>query len=168
MLSYHPALDPEHAALRTLRLSLHALPSDMETDRAKLLAYYMVFPESLAELRLPPQLGKWKRRYSPLINHYYSSAPHSIAFARTGGSFDSAIRLLVAKGVYDRSAVAVGRLTLVTSRVSESLHEIATRLDSEESELLRFLVVGLRDIPLHGPDGLKHRSGLLEHRYDAG
>jgi hypothetical protein len=34
--------------------------------------------------------------------------------------------------------------------------------------LLRFLVVGLRDIPLHGPDGLKHRSGLLEHRYDAG
>jgi len=52
-------------------------------------------------------------------------------------------------------------------RVDELLQAVAKNWLSSEALWHQLAVSVLLDIPLNGKDGLKHRSGLMEYKYDA-
>jgi hypothetical protein len=55
---------------------------------------------------------------------------------------------------------------LVEQALTDDLTELLVSQTKEEKEVASYLATQISRIPLHGPNGLKSRTGLLEHRYD--
>jgi hypothetical protein len=76
-------------------------------------------------------------------------------------------RSLAAKGFVDADALQQVVLARTDRPLPADLEPVIQRNDDAEDALVTFLAQNLSQVPLLGEKGLKARSGLLEHRYDA-
>jgi len=169
-LSYEAAFDPAHAMFRALRLR-EGIPSGdrVAKDLFRILDFYLLFPDRLKNVRLRREHQRikgiaerqhWRAPYGP--------RPDDHALLRRMEPFvDVAVDHLAERGFLDRAALAEGWILGTPSDLPPALAERIAALNDADSELLAALRVLAIDYPLEGVDGLKHRTGLLEHRYDA-
>jgi hypothetical protein len=73
---------------------------------------------------------------------------------------------LASKGLIDQSGLAEHDVVLIEKGVTDELSALLITQTSEEKEVVSYLATELSRIPVDGPNGLKSRTGLLEHRYD--
>lgn len=163
MRIYHPALDPYHCTFRILQLLAFSPERRYEKRALRILDFYAVFPHLIPQIRFPRDRFKWKREFLGLGNPYWFSGEPRLVFMQMEPLQETALNLLFAQGLADPSLFpdyvkleidSFRRLALPESR-------------SMSSKLLSFLVTVLGAIPLQGEGGLKDRTGLMEHRYDA-
>lgn len=166
MISYHPAFDPYHTAFRIVRL-LSGAPGGFEKDKVRLMDFHLVFPQAIEEITLPQTLRRWRTRSRALANRYWFHGERWLIFARMGPFFAAASRLLYGSHVVDRDRYKVGYLQLDRSRATTRQILDAANAVTLDEELLEFVVSDLGAIPFGGSSGLKHRTGLMEFRYDA-
>lgn len=81
------------------------------------------------------------------------------------GLQELAIRSLASKGFVEQSALEQGVISKTDQPFPPELLDAETGELPDNSKLLE-LLRKVASIPLTGPNGLKARSGLLEHRYD--
>jgi hypothetical protein len=163
MLAYHPALDPYHASFRILRL-LAASPYRIEPDRLRLLDFYLLFPHLLKKISLPLSLVRRRNRVARPENRYRFAGQPQLVFRTITPVQDAALALLATSSW---TRVENDGLALSVVDVPGSLLSIMRAKNDDEPDLIGFLVGDLNTVPLRGRDGLKHRSGLMEYRYDA-
>jgi hypothetical protein len=169
-LSFEPALDPYHTMFRALRLLPTVLPiGKLEREHVRILDFYLVFPFKIPELRLKQE----HRRFRSLGARYatqkpYSDQPESAQlFQRMGPVSDAAFQSLAAKGFVDGSEYDLGWVKPIEKWIPDDLENRIQEANSGQQDLMDFLGTLARDYELGGENGLKHRSGLMEHRYDA-
>ena len=169
-LSYEPAFDPAHAMFRALRLRESVLQGErVAKELFRILDYYLLFPDRLKNARLRPEhrrikgIAERQRRQAP-----YGPRPDDQTLLQRMEPFtDVAVEHLAENGFLDRDALENGWISTTASTLPLSLAERIRALNEADAELLDALRVLATEYPFDGGDGLKHRTGLLEHRYDA-
>ncbi len=167
MIIYHPTYDLNHCAFRFVTL-LSSI-KEHSTNRAtmQILDFYYLFPHLLADIRLPrnPVATKQTLRKTPKI---YESLPdpRRLMFSLKAIQNETA-RALIAKGLIDRNSYLKNIIKLYIERVPEILRDQIAENEKRKTLWFQFLVEVLVDHPISGKDGLKHRTQLLEFRYDA-
>lgn len=162
-LVYHPAFDPYNALLRIIRV-LSAVPEGIDPTALRIMDFYLLFPESLANARLTPQLRSLVRRLAAEPRYPYDKLPASKSlFERMAPSHEAARQTLVSKGI----AAAEGpKIRLLPDRLPTELRDLVEEQNRAEEPLLAAISSIAAAFPTEGPNGLKDRSGLAEYRYD--
>lgn len=166
MLIYHPAYDANHGMFRMLRL-LDANPNHtMKWDTFRILDIYYLFPHLLLDARLPRNLTKAKKALGAGDSKYNRAPSPKLFIQQIAGLHESIAMSLASKGFIDDAVLKSGLL----KRTAKPLPDIVqTAIDgaSADDDLVRLLAIDLASLPLSGQNGLKERTGLLEHYYDA-
>lgn len=164
MLIYHPAFDAYHCVFRMLAL-LESIP-ELEVDKARLLDFYQVFPSAISDIRLPSG-SNGRRLAKALTNAYRNPLNPKSAFRDMAQIQYAALRSIAALGIVDVKSYEQGVLQRANENdIPATLKNNIKNYILEKAELIDFLTKELATIPLRGVNGLKHRSELLEHRYD--
>lgn len=170
MLTFQPAFEPFHAIFRLIRL----LPvisecGPVEREKVRILDFYMTFPFRAAAI-------SFRRGHTALrkiAKNYENSRPYGgipddrELLLRMAPTQNLAAETLAARSILDSDAYKQGVvLPGEVAPPAEFMRRI-TELNDEQSDLIELLRTLCSEYPLLGVDGLKERSGLLEHRYDA-
>jgi hypothetical protein len=139
---------------------------ELESDKARLLDYFLLFPSLVHSIRLPSAMGRIKKQAAALKNQYRDPINPKRTFRDIQLIQNAAIKCMAGSNLIDHSAYESG--LIVRSKVALPEAIIA---DLNEYRLARepvstFILDDLAKMPLLGIDGLKSRSGLMEHRYD--
>lgn len=169
-LSYQPAFDPFHTVFRFLRLR-EAMLTEVTPmrDHFRILDFYLLYPYRIENLRLKPA----HRRYRKLATEYASTKPYGdlpedrTMFGRMRNIQQAAIDTLIAKGLLDVEAARRGLIKRTEVALPDVISNQVAVANEREASLVEFLALLGGDYDLLGDNGLKNRSGLMEHRYDA-
>lgn len=165
MLIYHPAFDAYHCVFRMLAL-IDKLPN-AEVDLIRICDFYLVFPTAIKNIRLPQRISHGKQIAKSESNDYRNPLNNKLTFRDMEEIQLAALRSIAASGIIDRDAFKAGLITRNTSKeIPTKLLEEILEFINKSRNVFHFIVDELATIPLQGIDGLKHRTALLEHRYD--
>jgi hypothetical protein len=167
MLSYHPALDPYHAAFRMLRLLTFNPTAQYEREKLFILDFYLAFPHLIAEVRLPPAETRRKRNFAKYANEYVFTGTPKLVFLQMRLLQETALRLLFSKGLIDEDLYRDGVVRLQASGLPPELARRIAEQNAVDAEPVSYLVEVVGKFSLYGAGGIKDRTGLLEFRYDA-
>lgn len=166
-LSYHPAFDAFHCIFRMLRLKFFRNVQIIEVDRLRILDYYLLFPWRAALIRLP-QTDLEVRRIAKRLEgtQDYATLPTGEALLeRMRPSQTAAMQTMAQDGVIDPAMLRDGIVQFLQFSLPDGLLERIAARNQNETDKMKIVDV-LSAYPLLGPDGLKGRTSLLEHRYD--
>lgn len=164
MLIYHPAFDAYHCVFRMLLVSDQVC--DLEIDKAKLLDFYMLFPGMVKNIRLPETLRNLRAQAKKAVNVYRDPVSEISTFREMRHIQDAALKCIAASGLIDIQRYESGYVTRTQKPTSPNLKAMQLGFLNNNSPIIMDILTGLSSIPLLGHDGLKHRSQLMEHRYD--
>lgn len=168
MIGYHPAMDPAHAAFRVTRLLLLDPEGPWERDRLRIADFMLLFPAFIPSMQLPREHLKWRNLLKRHENRYWYSGDPLMLFRRIQPLHETGVHLLVGVGALDETLwTQDGRARLNSSAMPDSVMQDAYDRNTEEADITSFLQKVVLTLRLTGPEGLKARTKLLEHRYDA-
>src|ERR1700733_15055520 len=169
-LSYQPAFDPYHAIYRFLRLRQSLLPKGtLHRDHFRILDFYLLFPFRIDAIKLKQAHRKFRR----LARYFASSKPYGelpddrLLLGRMDPLQSAAFETMAAKQLIDPKELEVGNITATDRAIPTELSERVETDNAAQKGLIDFLDVLATEYQLLGSDGLKDRTNLLEHRYDA-
>lgn len=166
-LVFDPAYDPYHTIFRMQRLILLAQNDELEVDRYRIADFYSCFPVLVDQFRQRPGDRRF-RAISRGAHLPYGGRPDGrLVFTRMQPTQTAALRTLASAEYLDHEALQRGVVRVLNRSFPAPVTERILQLNADESLLTAFLETLLNDFPLDGPDGMKHRSALLDHRYDA-
>jgi hypothetical protein len=169
-LTYEPAFDPLHSVFRALRLreGLGA-PLRLPRDQFRILDFYILFPADLQSVRLRPEHQRLKRRAAATKRApSYGPRPEAaVLFERMRPFQEAALDTLALHGILSNNALEEGWVEQGDERILPELGERVKAANAAEEELIAALRTIATGYLLEGANGLKDRTGLLEHRYDA-
>jgi hypothetical protein len=166
MLVYHPAFDLSHGMFRMLRLLETNPERRMKWDTFRILDFYYLFPHLLEAARLPRSMTKRKLEFGKLGSKYTRVPTPRMFIQQLRGIHESIARSLAAKGFIEPAEFDEGLLVRTEREIPQDL--VCMFADAvDDASLVEMLAVEMAALPLTGGNGLKDRTGLLEHRYDA-
>jgi hypothetical protein len=169
-LTYEPAFDPLHTMYRALRLRDGAgTDQRIPRDLFRILDFYLLFPESLKDVRFRQEHRRLKTRaVATKRAPAYGPRPEDAAlFGRMRPFQEAALDTLARQHFFVPEALADGWVESGTKALPTGLAGRIQRANTDEAALIEALRAIAVDYPLEGIGGLKDRTGLLEHRYDA-
>jgi len=169
-LTYEPAFDPLHTMFRALRLREGlSRPFRLPRDLFRILDFYLLFPASLQNLRFRPEHQRLKRQAAATKRApSYGPRPDDLVlFERMRPFQDAALDTLALRGFFSNDALNEGWAKSENQPVPPELIGRVQATNAEEADLLTALRTIATGYQLEGVNGLKDRTGLLEHRYDA-
>jgi hypothetical protein len=164
MLIYHPAKDAYHCVFRMLVVAERV--KSLDVDMARLLDFYLLFPVAIADIRLPKNMMRIRKFAEGLSNMFRDPISIKTAFRDVANMQEVALRSIAAAGLIDVDKFESGVIVRTAIDMPETLKTKIDRYVHHDAVVLNFILDELSQFPLRGPDGLKHRTGLLEHRYD--
>lgn len=170
-LSYQPAFDPYNAVFRILQLRKGGwLDRTMPYDALRIADFFLLFPFFLQDNdnRYKPEhraIRAVGRKYEAVKP--YSRLPDKRTLLRRIEPFQvAAIGSLVSAGFVQAEGWEQKMVKATKAELPEALSIRLEDENSSNSELIEAILKLLYEYPLTGKDGLKHRTGLLEYRYD--
>jgi len=164
MLIYHPAYDAYHCVFRMLVIA--DFLKFLELDKARLIDFYLLFPSAIGEVRLPYELSAGKRIAKDAKNPYRDPIDPLTSFRELHQIHMASLKCIAASGLISMEKFSNGFIERTSRPVSESLLHKMKQFLADKGEMARFLLNDFSVIPLNGVDGLKHRTRLMEYRYD--
>jgi hypothetical protein len=165
MLIYHPAFDAYHCVFRMLALAEAFEEADI--DLLRICDFYLIFPSAIACARLPSNLSRGRKIAKLAANTYRDPINPKTVFRDMAEIQTSALRNIAASGFIDLELFEKGTLKIVNPDIiPKQIREKISIFSAELGDIFDFLVSELSTIPLQGINGLKHRTDLLEYRYD--
>ena len=165
-LTFEPAYDAYHSMFRVSRLLPIVNRARLEFDKLRIMDFYVCFPVLIDQARLRREDRRFNR-LSRLRAPAYSGKPDGrLAFNRMQPTQTAAIQTLALSGFVDSKALELGWVEATGKAVPPKLAARIEEINHEENLLIEFMEVLAKDYPLTGENGLKHRSALMEYRYD--
>ena len=166
-LAYHPAYDPFHTVLRVIRIADFS-PAPPSVGQARIADFYLSFPARLDEVKFPRGMrGRLRPALAQAPATYGRSPLDETVMRKMRPIQDAAIQTLLGNGSLDHDAFEAGTIALDMASISERLLARARAINIAQKALVELIRDLIAAVPLEGVDGLKHRTGLGEHRYDA-
>lgn len=169
-LTYEPAFDPLHTMYRALRLRAGTDPQHrVPRELFRILDFYLLFPEGLKDVRFRQEHRRLKARAMATSRApAYGPRPEdAVLFERMRPFQEAAVDTLALQHFFVPEALADGWIESGHKPLPSPLAERIRQVNANEAALIEALRVIAANYPLEGIGGLKERTGLLEHRYDA-
>lgn len=164
MLIYHPAYDAYHCIFRLL--TLMEVVNDLEVAKARILDFFLTFPAEVRNIRLAPTLAGKKKQAKNLINIYRGPISTGQVFRDMEQIQMAAIQALAASNIIDSEKLAIGLIERTKTALPQDMLNLVVEKNKMNNPVAQFVLKELSTFPLLGVDGLKHRTGLMEYRYD--
>ncbi len=166
-IAYHPAYDPYHTAFRLLRLFACKPKETFEIDSLRILDFYLAFPRLAGDIDGVKILVK-KYGLMEWPSTYGAQPSASVIFNQMKPIQDAAIQTLYQQNIvdFDKDSLLHGDVSLSENGIPRGLVPVLVERNKSERPLIQFLMELLLKYPLDGHNGLKHRTGLMEYRYD--
>lgn len=167
-LAFQPAYDAYHTTFRFFQLR-EVIGDSVELDRYRVLDYYMCFPGELASFRFAPSHKRFRKIGEQYAKAYdFERRPTSRAiFARMRMVQAAALETLENAGFLRVGCLEELRVEQTSKPTPDAiLTRVNIRRDTY-SDVIDVLSTLRTEYSLVGPMGLKARSELLEHKYDA-
>ncbi|KJZ24054.1 ABC-three component system middle component 5 [Tritonibacter mobilis] len=169
-LVYQEAFDAHHAIFRIFRLRL-ALRHDLElfVDHWRIIDFFMLFPGRLERMRLKSEHRKFRKPIKEFTGRKrYENQPDDVVLFRRMEIVQlAAVNTLVQAKFLSDDALKKGQMHFSAATVPEQIEVPAKSHNDQEAALTEILELLATDYVFSGKNGIKSRSGLLEHRYDA-
>ena len=164
MLIYHPAYDAYHCVFRMLLIAEHV--SGIEVEKARILDFYLIFPGMVKKIRLPDTLKELRTHAKTAGNVYRDPVSSTSTFMEMRHIQEAALKSIAASGLIDLERFAAGYVVRSKAPIPPSLAAKLKEFVMANSPMTAGVLDNLSQIPLLGNNGLKHRSELMEYRYD--
>jgi hypothetical protein len=164
MLIYHPAFDVYHCIFRMLAVTESV--NHMEIDMARLLDFYLLFPSAVASIRLPATLKDIRKLAKSSENIYHDPLNVASTFRDMRQIQEVALKYIAASGLIDKDLFEHGYVARTNLKVPDELMQKVMEFLKERQPLANIILTALAALPLRGLDGLKHRTHLMEYKYD--
>lgn len=164
MLIYHPAFDAYHCVFRMLALT--ECVTELEIDKARLLDFYLLFPAAIASIRLPSALMEARKVAKSAANIYHDPLNPITTFREMRYIQEAALKCIAASGLIDIKSLGTGLISRTELKIPSELKRKVDEFLLDRQSIANIVLHELATIPLRGIDGLKHRTKLMEHRYD--
>lgn len=164
MLVYHPVSDAYHCVFRLL--AILDLRSSLEVDLLRILDFVLCFPSVAGEFRMPQNMAALRRDAKAQMNVYRSPLNAKTMFLNLRPTHDGALACLASSGFLVPDELQHGRAVRTVHSLPTNLQERCKGFQRAESVFFSQLMPAFLSLPLHGANGLKDRSGLMEYRYD--
>jgi len=164
MLIYHPAFDSSNCCYRFITLFNNLIPSiSLEKDRLKIIDFYIVFPKKLSATRVPNEFKRLKAELRKIDDTYRPCSNPFFMAKKMEGIQEQVLNKLVSNKILklDRKLNKYSRGENFSKFI---INGNLSPLLNKETE--RFFLQYLTTYPLKGKDGIKHRTLLMEYRYD--
>jgi len=168
MLIYDQALDPYHTAIRILAVTSAAEKRKVKlsVDAVRIADYFLVFPFKMIDFTFPAEFRYVRTAVKETESPYRTAPGMRAAFERMRPIFFAAASGLVAAGFLSESAFKTGTVERTKKDIPTDLAAALNRFVERQNVVGKYVLSDLLDMPANGNHGLKHRSRLLEHRYD--
>lgn len=164
MLIYHPAYDAYHCIFRALLIT--DVINVIEVSKLRILDFYYCFPAELQKVRLPKGHAEVKKLAQKAKNIYHGPVSAIQTFREMEHIQLAAFRTLAASRLIDAAELESGLFRRTETALPESLRSSLNEAAEEHKSLMQYMTEKFVEIPLLGENGLKHRTGLMEYRYD--
>lgn len=163
MIIYNHAYDIYNCAFRILAL-LYKSGQSFSIEQIKIFDFIIAFPEMLYIARLPKGIKKGKRVQN---NQYISPQNHQKVFYIAENFQIAALNHLAALSIIDKDEYARKTVCLADDMLlpKEVILQI-NHIGSNSEKAIDICINHLYNIPVNGIDGLKHRTKVMEYRYD--
>ncbi|WP_131800278.1 ABC-three component system middle component 5 [Methylobacterium indicum] len=169
-IAFQPALDPYHTIFRLLRLMPSAkLAGRLECDHIRILDFYLAFPFRLDGIKVKSDHRRFKRvgKIYEKTKPYGDMPEDKIAFERMRPIQTTAFQHLSVCDIIDGRHLDEGWIVPTGVEIPKILADRVADANRNDSELMTFLGLMALEYSLSGTGGLKERTRLMEHRYDA-
>jgi hypothetical protein len=166
MLIYDQSLDPYHGAVRALGIFKLAGETRIEYEALGIVDLVITFPSMLDDIRLPKEMLGLRKRRIASANPFRPAPKGRAAIESVRAVQFVALATLASGQLIDSTELETGMFVRTANAMPAALTDAVDSWLGRDSEDKHALVTMLLTIPLRGEDGLKHRTKLLEHRYD--
>lgn len=140
--------------------------NSVEISKLRILDFYLVFPSEISKIRWREQ-GEIKKTALQLKNIYHDPVNAFQTFRDMQHLQYAAISTLAAANFIDSVKVNDGIIQRTATSIPDDFLLKHHEKESDVEEIIfKFICNDLAAMSLNGVDGLKHRSGLMEYRYD--
>lgn len=164
MLVYHPAYDAYHCIFRSLLITNRI--QIIEVAKLRILDFFFCFPAEIQRIRLPRGHSEARQLAQASANQYHGPVSLHQAFCDMEHIQLAAFRTLAASQFIKSDEFESGLVRRTSTEIPEELSIKLAGASEENKTIVDFLVNKLGKLDLLGTNGLKHRTGLMEHRYD--
>lgn len=173
MITYNPAFDLYHCIYRMAHIIDRLEEREcFEIDKVRIWDFYLLYPSKIYDIdvkqRKEKDAYKARKQYiEQTVNPYEYSGDNRKLFEWIKPFQVSALSCLVSCGILDKDAYLEGNVCVANRNALAEFVERAGGFTARERNVLSFLSLFSRHMPLTGADGLKARTQLLESKYDA-
>lgn len=166
MIIYHPYKDANHCAYRLISI-MYGVIGEISLNFLNIADFYYLFPSELKAI------CNWPRRnsidFQTVIkvedcHENLGNAP--MVFYEMKEIQHNAFLNLISRGIVAESKALSQHYILVRDSLPDSLVEVLESDIFRKSQIYKLITLKLSKLPLHGENGLKAKTGLLEYRYD--
>ncbi|MBO7922589.1 hypothetical protein J5X92_10200 [Alteromonas sp. K632G] len=166
MIIYHHRNDVFNCIFRFLSIFSILDREKIEFERLKIIDFYFAFPHLLATTTIPRAAGSSKlKKFAQTLSIPYENFPSNrILFSEMGDFQSQALDILRSKEILilDDGWLSVGEVFF-----REEVMRLVNDSRFTSNPVFKTLVTVFMTCNLHGANGLKSKTGLMEYRYDA-
>lgn len=167
-LAFQPPYDAYHSVFRFFQLR-EVIGDRVELERYRILDYYMCFPGELASFRFTPSHKGFRKigeKYAK-ANDFERRPTSRAIFARMRMVQAAALHTLENEGFLRVGCLDELRVEQTSKPTPDAILARVKMRRETYSDVIDVLSKLNAEYGLVGPAGLKARSELLEHKYDA-
>lgn len=165
MLIYNPIYDLFHYTFRQLQI-LHHVQSEIQIEKMRILDFYLTFPSEIVRIRLPKEAQSFRKYLRELENPYDLLLDKKRLFLKMEPYQVSASNFLSSLGLIESNLLEEGLIKKTSFYLPEELMSQIELRNKQNAQIINIITQILMKINLNGPDGLKARTNLMEHKYD--
>lgn len=172
MIVYQSSFDLYHTVYRMIKLLAHfKRGGEIEIERLRIWDYYLLFPNRMKFIKHKREEKDIKTLIRNVIlrpeNPYERVQNDRKVFEKIRPYQMTAIKCLASYGIIKKDYLAQNKVSPIPNNIFEKYSDDFKKLSIQEENAIRLLTSHYYLIPLHGEHGLKHKTGLLESKYDA-
>ncbi|MES3006622.1 MAG: ABC-three component system middle component 5 [Pseudomonadota bacterium] len=166
MLTYHPSLDAYHCFFRMIYFLSRAENTAFEIDKMRIIDFYLSSPAALKYFKFPMELKNRRKIFSDKVNEYNKIPNQQSLFFEMQHIHKAVFDMLASIGLIDSEMLKKGSVYLLRDHLTNEISQVIENSSSIDQDISELAIKDLAQIPLLGVNGLKDRSGLMDHRYD--
>lgn len=172
MIIYNQAYDLYHTIFRMLQLlNKFEEGAVIETERLRIWDFYLLFPVKIHQIRLKreeKEIKQLRRKFIKQKNNPYEVVNENRkVFEKLKPYQLAAINCIASYGIIDKGTLHENRILIVNKSILNEFVSKYDKLEAKENNVVSLLTLHFSNISLHGSDGLKDRTNLMESKYDA-
>jgi len=167
-IAFQPAFDVYHTEFRMLRLLHFVDIKKWHADQLRILDFYLLYFFRLGDVRLSRPLASLKKLARSFEGVSYEIQPNDkLLFFRMSPVQSVALEALASNGLIAKSELRHGLVVRTGAEIPLQLKARVEEINKSDEKRMDSLNKLVLEYPFLGANGLKDRTGLMEHRYDS-